>query len=101
MFTPMNTCMFGKNLRKHRYQRKKMENITNVDYTHVKRVCKDFEIKNVGQHHDLYLYNTLSLADVFESIQSTCLEIHEFNAACFFSASGLAWQDQNKITSIN
>ena len=25
-----------------------MEDITDVDYAHAKRVCKDFEIKNVG-----------------------------------------------------
>ena len=26
-----------------------MENITDTDYTHVKRVCKDFEITNLGE----------------------------------------------------
>ena len=26
-----------------------MENITDADYTHVKRVCKDFEITNLGE----------------------------------------------------
>ena len=25
-----------------------MEDITDADYTHAKRVCKDFEIKNLG-----------------------------------------------------
>ena len=25
-----------------------MEDITDADYTHEKRVCKDFEIKNLG-----------------------------------------------------
>ena len=36
-----------------------MEEITDVDYMHVKRSCKDFEIKKLGQYHDL--------ADVFEN----------------------------------
>ena len=31
------------------------EDITDADYLHVKRVCKDFEIKNLGEYHDLYL----------------------------------------------
>ena len=31
-----------------------MENITNVDYMHVKIVCKDFERKNLGEYCDLY-----------------------------------------------
>ena len=26
-----------------------MENITDADYTHVKKVCKDFEITNLGE----------------------------------------------------
>ena len=26
-----------------------------ADYIHTKRVCKDFEIKNLGQYHHLYL----------------------------------------------
>ena len=26
-----------------------MEDIADVDYTHAKRVCKDFEIKDLGQ----------------------------------------------------
>ena len=30
-----------------------MEDIT--DYIHAKRVCKDFEIKSLGEYHDLYL----------------------------------------------
>ena len=28
-----------------------MEDITDADYVHGKRVCKDFEIKNVGEYH--------------------------------------------------
>ena len=32
-----------------------MEDITDTDYAHTKRVCKDFEIKNLGEYHDLYV----------------------------------------------
>ena len=32
-----------------------MEDITDADYTHVKRVCKDFEIQNLGEHYDFYV----------------------------------------------
>ena len=28
---------------------------TDVDYTNGKRVCKEFEIKNLGEYHDLYV----------------------------------------------
>ena len=30
------------------YSQSNMENITDADYTHAKRVCQDFEIKNLG-----------------------------------------------------
>ena len=43
------------------------EDITDANFAHPKRVCKDFEIKNLGGYHDLYVQsNTLFLADVFE-----------------------------------
>ena len=31
------------------------EDITDTDYAHVKRVCKDFEINILGEYHDLYV----------------------------------------------
>ena len=32
-----------------------IEEIIDADYMHGKRVCKDFEIKNLGEYHYLYL----------------------------------------------
>ena len=50
------------------YSHLNMEGITDVDYADTKIVCKDFEIKNLGEYHDLYVQsNTLLLADVFEN----------------------------------
>ena len=37
------------------YSSLSMEDITDEDYVHEKRVCKDFEIKNLGEYHDFYL----------------------------------------------
>ena len=49
-----------------------MEDITDADYAHAKRVCKDFEIKNLGEYYDLYVQSdTLLLADVFEDFRNT------------------------------
>ena len=43
-----------------------MEDIT--DYTHTERVRKNFEIKHLGEYHNLYVQrDTLLLADVFEN----------------------------------
>ena len=53
--------MIGKNSMKHHYLEKKiftclnMEDITDADYSHKKRVCKDFEMKNLREYHDLFV----------------------------------------------
>ena len=50
VFILMNIWMIWKNSMEQHYLKKKifshlnMENITDADYTHTKRVCKDFEI---------------------------------------------------------
>ena len=60
------------------YSHLNMEDITDTDYAHAKKVCKDFEIKNLGEYHDLYVQsNTLLLADVFENFRNMCLEIYK------------------------
>ena len=46
-----------------------MEDITDADYPHAKRVCKDFKVKDLRDYHDLYVQSdALLLANVFESI---------------------------------
>ena len=37
------------------YSNVNMVDITDQDYMHAKRVCKDFEMKDLGEHHDLYI----------------------------------------------
>ena len=70
-----------------------MEDITDAAYAHSKRVCKDFEIKNLGQYHDLYVQSyTLLLVNVFDNFKNMCLKIYQLDPAKFLSAPGLAWQ---------
>ena len=58
-----------------------MGDITDADYAYAKRVCKDFEINNLGEYRDLYVQsNILLLANV-----SMCLEIFETDPARFFT----------------
>ena len=83
------------------YSNLNMEDITDADYMHAKRVCKDFEIKNLGEYHDLYLKSdTLLLADVFENFRKMCLKIYHLDPVKFLSAPGLAWQAALKKTEV-
>ena len=53
------------------YSHLNMEDITDADYMYAKRVCKDFEIKNWGEYHDLFVQSDiLLLADVFGNVQN-------------------------------
>ena len=57
-----------------------MKDITDADYAHVKRACKDFETKHLGKYNGLYVQSdTLSLADVFENTRNLCLKIYELD----------------------
>ena len=45
-----------------------------------KRVCKDFEKKNLREYHDLYVQgDTLLLAVMFENFRNMCLKIYELD----------------------
>ena len=98
MFILMSICMNGESLMKHHCLKKKgfyskliMEDITDADYMHTKRVCEDFEIKHLGEYHDLCLKSdTLLLADVFENFRKMYLKVYELYPAKFLLAPGLA-----------
>ena len=83
------------------YSNLNMEDITDADYMHAKRVCKDFEMKILGGYHDLYFKSDgLLLADVFENFEKMCLKIYHLDPVKFLSASGLAWQAALKKTEV-
>ena len=70
-----------------------MEDITDVDHRHAKRVFKNLNNKNLGDYHDLYVQSdTILLADVFENFRNMCIKVYELDLAHFLSAPGLAWQ---------
>ena len=73
-----------------------MEDITDADYAHAKKISKDFE--NLGEYHDLCVQsNTLLLADVFENFRNVCLKIYRLDPAKFLSAPGLAAFKKTKV----
>ena len=78
-----------------------MEDITDVDYRHAKRVFSRVALKNLGDYHDSYVQSdTLLLADVFENFRNMYIKIYELDPAHFLSAPGLAWQACLKKTDV-
>ena len=65
------------------YSHLNMEGITDVDYVHTKRVCKDFEIKIVGEYHDFFVQTDTLLPNVFEKFRNMYLNIYKLYAAIF------------------
>ena len=50
------------------YSKLNMSGVSDQDYEHACKVWRDFEIKNLGEYHDLYLRtDVILLANVFQS----------------------------------
>ena len=78
-----------------------MEDNSEEDYAHAQKVWDVFEIKRLGEYHDLYVQSdTLLLKDVFENFRNLCLDIYELDPVYFVSAPGLAWQACLKKTEV-
>ena len=59
-----------------------MEDIVSSDQNHVKKVCKDFEIKSLEEYQDLNLKkDRLLLANVSKNFRNMVLEIYELDPA--------------------
>ena len=100
-------CMIGKHLMKHYYLKKKI--LPSLKYGRYYwcrlRACRnslqDFEVKNIGEYHDLYVQsNTLLLSDVSENFQNMCLEIYQLDPEKFIVAPRLSWQAALKKTKV-
>ena len=78
-----------------------MEDITDVDCRHAKRVYEEFNNKNLNHYYDLCVQSdTLLLGDVLENFTNKYIKIHELDPARFLSAPRLAWQAALKKTKI-
>ena len=78
-----------------------MSGVSDGDYEHACRVWREFGIRNMGEHHDLYLRtDVVLLANVFESFRRVCLENYGLDPSHFYTAPGLAWKACLKKTGI-
>ena len=79
--------------KKNCYNKLNSTDISDYDYEYAKKVWDVFEIKNIGEYHDLYIkIDTLLLADVFENFKNKCIKTYELDLLHFVSTPGLAWQ---------
>ena len=63
------------------------QHITEVDYKHAQLVWDTFNIKNLGEYHDLYVQSdTLQLDDAFENFRKTFIDVYELDPSRFVSA---------------
>ena len=77
------------------------EHITDEQYAHAQNVWKKFNLKTMGDYHDLYLKtDVLLLADVFENFRKTCLHYYHLDPCHYFTAPGLSWDAMLKQTDI-
>jgi len=77
------------------------EHISDDDYKHAKKVWRGFNLKNMGEYHDLYLLSDiLLLSDVFENFRKTCFEYYKLDPAHYFTSPGLSWDAMLKMTGI-
>ena len=77
--------------KKYHYSELNLEGITDEEYEHAQNVRKVFNIKNLGEYHDLFVQSdTLLLADVFENCRDKCIDTYKLDPAHFLSAPGIA-----------
>ena len=83
------------------FSRLNQEKVSDENYQRAQRVWEEFEIKNMGEFHDLYLLSdVLLLADVMESFRKLCEKHYELDPAHFFTTPGLAWDAMLKMTKV-
>ena len=78
-----------------------MSGVSESDYQHAQRVWTEFNIRNLGEYHDLYLKTDVTLLEnVFESFRETSLAHYGLDPAHFFTLPGPAWKACLKKTNI-
>lgn len=64
-------------------------------------VWQTFNLKTMGQYHDLYLRSDiLLLTDVFENLRKTCLVYYHLDPYHYFSSPRMSWDAMLKMTNI-
>ena len=83
------------------YSRLNDSDVDPKDYEHAQKVWAHFDIKNMGEYHDLYLKtDVILLADIFENFRDVCLKHYKLDSAWYYTSPGLSWDALLKKTEI-
>jgi hypothetical protein len=76
--------------------------ITNDEYQHAVKVWELFNIKNLGEYHDLYLKtDVLLLTDIFENFRMVAMKFYKLDPANgYFTLPNFAWHAMLKMTDV-
>ena len=77
------------------------EGISDEDFQHAQNVWQKFNMKNMGDYHDLYLQtDVFLLADVIENFRKVLLENYHLDPAWFLTSPSFVWDAMLKMTKI-
>ena len=83
------------------YSRLNDSDVDPKDYEHAQKVWRHFDIKNMGEYHDLYLKtDVILLADIFENFRDVCIKNYKLDPAWYYTSPGLSWDALLKKTEI-
>ena len=75
--------------------------ISQQDYQHIREICIQFEIQNLGQLSDLYMkVDVLLLADAFEFFRKNSHQIYKLDPAHYMTLASYSWDCMLRITGV-
>ena len=83
------------------YSNLNLKDINKDDYRYAQKLWSTFNIKNLGEYHDLYVQSdTAQLADIFEQFRTLCFKEYELDPAYFSAKPGLPMEAYLKKTNV-
>ena len=83
------------------YNKLKDEECSELDYAHACKVWEIFDIKTLGDYHDLYMMqDVLLICDIFENFRNISLSEYRLDPGHYVTAPGLAWDAALKKTGV-
>ena len=77
------------------------EGITDTQHTRAKVIWENFNIKNLGEYHDLYLMTDVYLlSDVFENFRDMCLNFYGLDPAHYITLPNYSWSAFLSLTGV-